>query len=183
MSAFTKEEQEVSNLDWYAIDRDGRIGQFATAGHRLLPPSFASNKEMTEKLSAYFESHPFKFGNYTICPDLKKNNLKFTNSKISTKTGIKTIDEKMRNQLFDEMIQDGKQLGFFRNMSSKGLYTYDSNSFEYPSLHYFRVALPKKELRLEDLPEDLKFILRDLRLFEINFAESSLISEKITDKL
>lgn len=183
MTAFDEDEQLCSDLDWYAIDRDGRIGQFATAGHRLLPISFASNKEVTEKLSAYFENYPFKFGNYIICPDLKRNNLKFTNSNISTKTGIKIIDEKLRDQLFDEMIQDERQLGFFRNMSSKGLYTYDSNSFEYSSLNYFRVALPKKELKLDDLPQDIKFILQDLRLSEISFAENSLISEKITDNL
>ena len=183
MTTFDKDEQLYSDLDWYAIDRDGRIGQFATAGHRLMPPSFAANKEMTEKLSAYFENHPYKFGNYTICPDFKKNNLKFTASKISTKTGIKVIDEKMRNQLFDEMIGDERQLGFFKKMSSKGLYTYDSNSFEYPSLNYFRVALPKEELKLDDLPQDIKFILQDLRLSEISFVESSLISEKITDVL
>ncbi len=115
MTAFTEEEQEVSDLDWYAIDRDGKIGQFATAGHRLLPPSFASNKEMTEKLSAYFENYPFKFGKHNICPDLKKNNLKFTNSSISNRTGIKIIDDKMRDKLFDEMIRDERQLGFFRN--------------------------------------------------------------------
>lgn len=183
MTAFDEDEQLYSDLDWYAIDRDGRLGQFATAGHRLLPPSFASNKEMTEKLSAYFENYPYKFGNYTICSDLKKNNLKFTASKISTITGIKTIDERMRNQLFDEMVGDERQLGFFRKMSSRGLYTYDSNSFEYSSLNYFRVAIPKEELRLDDLPQDIKSILQKLRLPEISFAESSLISENITDKL
>lgn len=183
MTAFDEDEQLYSDLDWYAVDRDGRIGQFSTAGHRLLPPSFASNKEMTEKLSEYFERLPFKYGNYIICHDFKRNNLKFTNSKISTKTGIKIIDEKMRNQLFDEMIQDEKQLGFFRNMSSRGLYTYDSNSFEYSSLNYFRVTIPKNELKFDDLSQEIKSLLENLRLSEISFAKDSLISENITDSL
>lgn len=183
MTAFDEDEQLYSDLDWYAIDRDGRLGQFSTAGHRFLPPSFAANKEMTEKLSAYFENCPYKFGNYAICPDLKENNLKFTNSSISTGTGIKVIDEKMRNQLFNEMISDERQLGFFRKMSSRGLYAYDSNSFEYSSLNYFRVTIPKEELKIDDLPQDIKSILQKLRLPEISFAESSLISENTTDKL
>lgn len=183
MTAFDEDEQLYSDLDWYAIDRDERLGQFSTAGHRLLPPSFAANKEMTDKLSEFFENLPFKYGNYTICPALRRNNLDFTASKISLITGVKTIDERMRDELFNEMINDEKQLGFFRKMSSRGLYTYDSNSFAYQSLNYFRVTLPKEELRLRDLPQDIKSILQKLRIPEISFAESSLISENITDKL
>ena len=75
MTAFDEDEQLYSDLDWYAIDRDERIGQFSTAGHRLLPPSFAANREMTDKLSDYFEGLPFGERDFLICPNLKKNSL------------------------------------------------------------------------------------------------------------
>lgn len=186
MAAFTEDEQWESDLDWYAIDRDERIGQFLTAGHRLLPPSFGSNKEMTEQLSDYFESLPFDKTSFIICPNFKKNDLMHKDTKILTVTGLLIdIDENMSNKLIDDWIARSDELSHFgMRMASRGLYSYDSNTMAHKNFRpYYRFAIPKKELRLNDLPQAIKAILENLRMPEISFAEASLIPVEITDRL
>lgn len=170
MTAFDEDEQLYSDLDWYAIDRDGRVGQFLTAGNRLLPPSFASNREMTEKLSDYFESLPFGEKDYFICPNLKKNSLAHKNMSVfSAEFQMTTFDLAKH---------------FSKRMASRGLFSYDSNTLNHSNYKdYFRFAIPKQELKLDDLPDEIKIILENYRLPQINFAEDDLISDKITDSL
>ena len=167
---FEDDEQWYSDLDWYAIDRNESIGQFSTAGHRLLPPSFASNKEMTEKLSNYFESLTFGDKNFLICPDLKKNACAFKD---------------MTNISFEAAMQiNDTSKHFAKRMASRGLFSYDSNTMWSPDDRtYFRFAIPKQELKLDELPQDIKIILERFRLVKVSFAEDTLISEEITDKL
>lgn len=186
MSAFTEDEQWHSDLDWYAIDRDGRIGQFLTAGNRLLPPSFASNKEMTEQLSDYFENLAFEKNSFIICPNFKKNSLTHKGTRILTETGtLVDVSENMSNKLIDDWIAKTDELSHFgMRMASGGLYSYDSNTMTHQNFRdYFRFALPKTELRLNDLPQDIRAILESLRMPEVSFADSSLIPTEITDSL
>lgn len=72
MTAFDEDEQLYSDLDWYAIDRAGRLGQFSTAGHRLLPPSFAANKEMTKNSLRILKIVPINLGTMISVQTSKK---------------------------------------------------------------------------------------------------------------
>lgn len=169
MTAFDEDEQLYSDLDWYAIDRDGNIGQFSTAGHRLLPVSFASNKEMTEKLSNYFESLSFGERDFFICPSLKNNSLALKN---------------MFNLSFEAKQMSDISKHFGKRMASRGLFSYDSNTMWNPKYKsYFRFAIPKQELKIDHLPHEIKAILENFRLSQISFAEADLISDEITDNL
>ena len=170
MTVFTEFEQWEFDLDWYAIDRDENIGQFSTAGHRLLPPSFASNKEMTKKLSNYFESLPFGERDFFICPNLKKNSLAHKD--------MSDFSAEFQMTTFDLAKHFGKR------MASRGLFSYDSNTMWNSSYKdYFRYAIPKQKLKLDDLPYEIKIILEKFRLSQINFTEDDLILDKITDNL
>jgi hypothetical protein len=158
MTAFTEDEQWDSDLDWFAIDRDGKIGHFTSVGWRLLPPSIASSKENLGKIFDYFDQMEIKNG-YLVCPNLQTH---------LAKLSIDTFDKYVRS---------------FAEMSSRGLYSYDSYDYSHDNRPYFRVTIPKSELRLDDLPQDIKDILENLGMNEISFAEDSVIPEELTNKL
>ena len=160
MTAFTEDEQEYGDLDWYAVDEQGNVGEFLTGGHRLLPPSFASNKEISETLSDYFGNLPFEEGDFTFCPNLEKN-----------------MRELKAGEINERFMPSSQK------MAARGLYSYDSDSYVYKERPYFRVALPKKALKLAELPPEIRVILESLKIKGINFVEDSLISEEITNKL
>lgn len=159
MDPFTEIEQEVTDLTWYAIDAEGRIGHFTTGGSMLLPPSITESKEVLERINTYFCTLPiFRESNYVVCPDLTTH-----------------IDKRLITDMNGYVKPSAE-------MSARGLYSYDNHptSNERP---YFRVTIPKTELQLKNLPEDIKSILQSLRMNEINFAQDSVITKEITDKL
>jgi hypothetical protein len=68
-------------------------------------------------------------------------------------------------------------------MSSRGLYAYDSYTEGYKERPYFRVSLPRRELNFAALPQNHREILKFLRMTEISFKEDFLINEEIVAKL
>jgi hypothetical protein len=159
MTAFNEFEQLDYDLDWFAVDKDGKVGHFTTGGFQFLPPSVAKSKENLEEVSDFVKGLVIIEGNYATCPDLLKH------------LDIKTV------------VSFEKYIKLFSEMSSKGLYSYDSYSFDYQQRPYFRVTIPQTELLLDDLPQNIKNILEELRMPEISFAEKSFISEEIVSKL
>jgi hypothetical protein len=159
MAAFTKDEQWDHNYEIFLVDKDGRLGRFDHVGWRLLPPTIAKSKEDWERVVAYFDSLETEAENYNICPDLLKH------------LDINNVVN------FDEYVK------VYGEISSKGLYSYDSYGDSFKERPYFRVTFPKSELFLEDLPKEIGNILEDLKMFEVSFADKSLISEEIVRKL
>lgn len=160
MTAFTQDEQWYSDLDWYAVDKQGNIAQFLTGGHRLLPPSFSLDRELSEKLTDYFDNLPFTEGDFVFCPNLERN--------------MRDFEANRMNKNF---------MHFSKKMAAKGLFSFDSDSDANKDRPYFRVTLPKQALKLTDLPQDIKAILNNLKFIEISFIEDSIIPEEITNKL
>ena len=159
MTAFTEEEQWSSDLDWFAIDKHGKIVHFTSVGWRLLPPSIAESKENLEKVFDYFDKLNFSENHFEICPDLQNHLVK------------------------DKIVDFDRYKKSFAAMASRGLYSYDSYGQSHKERPYFRVAIPKRELTLNDLPQDIKSIIESLKILEVSFAENPLISEEIVDKL
>jgi hypothetical protein len=156
---FTEDEQWDHNYKFFVIDKYGKIAQFEHVGFRLLPQKIAKSKENWDRLFNYFRNLNKITEKYEICPDLDKH---------LDKDNVKNIE------LY---VQDVSQV------SLKGLYSYDSYDYGFAERPYFRVTIPKNELALDDLPEEIKNILKDLRLDKISFAETSLIPEKIVSRL
>lgn len=67
-------------------------------------------------------------------------------------------------------------------VSKKGLYSYDSPP-AYTKRPYIRVTLPKNELKLNDLPENIKDIIKVFKFNSINFAQDSEIPEDVINTL
>ena len=151
MTAFTESEQWDNDYNLFLIDNQGKIALLSHFGWRALPPTIAKSKENLEKLDNYFLQLNNSKEGYSVCPDLKKH--------LDTKT----------------IADFGKYISYFGDLSSKGIYTYDSYDFSLTERPYYRVAIPKKELTINDLPEDIRSILEDLELYQIDFSETSLI--------
>ena len=49
-----QQEEFTRDWDWYAVDQDGHVGHFTTAGFRALPKSVRQDREAAEALSGYF---------------------------------------------------------------------------------------------------------------------------------
>ena len=131
MASLSEIEQFTSDLDWYAVDRDGWIGQFLTAG-ALLPGSLASDKESFDQLSTYFDSLP-ESGESIFCPKFVVH---------------------CRGHHVSQDPAD--QMPFAQSMSRRGLYSFDRNDNED---FYYRVAIPSQRLNIADLPGPIARIL------------------------
>jgi hypothetical protein len=161
MVAFTENEQKDFDLSWYAIDADGKIAHFLTGGFRLLPPSIAKSKENLEKLDNYFNDLPdLQEANFVVCPYLKSR-----------------LDES------DLPLGWNGYIKLFAEMSAKGLYAYDYPYNPGKGHPFIRVTTPKKQLTIEDLPDEIKNLLVTLRLSEIKFSRSDSIPEAVTKHL
>ena len=115
MTAFTEDEQWHNDLDWFAVDKDGRIGHFANVGHRLLPPGIGKSREDLSLLVSYFEAIEPSNG-FSLCPHLQSQ--------------LKLI--KINN--FAAYIKS------FSEMSKRGLFSYDSFDWTHKERPFYRVT-------------------------------------------
>lgn len=121
----------------------------------VVTANIAKSKENWKKVSEYFENLQINYENYEVCSDL-----------------LKYLDLKSVVN-FEEYIK------FYGEISSKGIYSYDSYDFSKQERPYFKVTIPQNDLLFENLPQDIKAILEDLKLPETNFAKHSLISDEV----
>ena len=159
MTPFTRDEQWDHNYDLFIADSDGRIGHFSHIGFRLLPPSIARSKESWERLFNYFDNLPAVKNDYWVCPDLS---IHLNNNYLGD---------------FDEYLEPSAK------MSSRGLYSFDSYDYSLKERPYFRVTIPKNELRFSNLPKEIKQVMTVIKSNEISFAHNSVISENIISTL
>lgn len=48
------EQEFTRDWDWYAVDQDGHLGHFTSAGLRTLPKSVKNDREAAELIARYF---------------------------------------------------------------------------------------------------------------------------------
>lgn len=154
MSEYSEEEQLTQDLDWFAVDAANRIGHFSTAGFRLLPKWIASNKEDLAKIYSYFIGLPVRRRSCHL------------NENLSAHVSWKITRE---------------YKGHYEGMASRGMYSFDGHarsSYAFGSPPYFKVASPKRELLLEEMPVAIRVLL--LRgVIPAIFAEVETVSEGI----
>lgn len=154
MTAFSEQEQYYSDLDWFAVDKDGKIGHFTTGGDKLLPPTISSSKENWKKLLNYFEQLEAIY-EFEKSPDLEKH---------LSQLSFKSLD---------------KFLESYKSMSSRGLYSFNSYPSNFDKNPYFLVTFPKIELTFESLPGEIRLILQNQRLKDVSFDKTFLIQEEV----
>lgn len=150
MTYFNEEELETLDIDWVAVDSVGNIGNFCSAGIGFLPQSILSSKENSIFVGDYIDS-------LSICsePVLVESFL--------------TKHEKA----------NVVQLKYFLDIASKGVYAFDACCVNGKFKGYRPIAIPKKPLKLDVLPEDVKVCISKAILRGHAFDESLLINQEM----
>ena len=151
--SYTEADIDVFDIDWFAIDLDGFIGHFASAG-KVIPASVASSKVDNEELNHYFRE---------VCPPSSK----YFNSPALSKfiTFFSPSDE-------DRHLRDS------RIISSRGVFSYDTRVEEKLDCTFFGLTFPESPrsidrvpIRIADLLNRTKFNGLFKREFEIDIRE------------
>jgi hypothetical protein len=115
-------EMFATDFDWYAVDRDGCIGHFTTAGVQRLPESLRHSRSILSMLDTFFDNQPPR-GTASLTPGLES-----------------------------ERGANGRPLDWssFLGMAARGLYSYDTEYG--PTADYYRAATPERPLSILELP-------------------------------
>jgi hypothetical protein len=128
----TEREEFSRDWDWYAVDQDGHLGHFTSAGMRVLPKSVREDREAIERIEHYFfEQAPVR-GGWSVPVDVGP-----------VRGGLKKVES-------------GRYLKDFALMASKGLYSFDTDLIRGQEGRYFLVAIPERVLEIDDLPPDIR---------------------------
>jgi hypothetical protein len=136
MTTISDIDEEVTDIDWFALDQEGFIGHFASGGFGGLPRSVAASKEDLEKVFSYFKNQPL---NATAASPSSK-----------ALASVATKDEKGKAKFFKSYLE----------MASRGLYSFNFVIIGKRPAPYYLVARPAKPLHVNDLPDAIKTILR-----------------------
>jgi hypothetical protein len=137
--AYTHEMLEYLDIDWFAIDHNGYVLQFASMGG-IIPNSIIEYDEDNKYAKKFFKQVLKGYTEYIINPHLN---------------------------MFEKFYTD-KQLEQYSesaaSFSKKGMYSFyktDINVFD--DKHYHLVTSPKSPLHMKDLPSDIQVILERTR--------------------
>jgi hypothetical protein len=50
------EDQEVTDFDWFAVDKDGRVGHFTTGGDGVFPRTVAASSDELQFITDFFQN-------------------------------------------------------------------------------------------------------------------------------
>jgi hypothetical protein len=148
----SKQVQEGRDFDWFAVDDEGRIGHFTTAGFKYLPNSVSNSAEDLEHVTTYFKDIALKRGGYKV------------DSQLITEVPDWKDEE-----------HEVQYLASFVGMAEKGLYSYDIHTYVAPGLAYFRVAIPVSPINVYELPTDVRKIVQRTKLQGIRFHSTPKI--------
>jgi hypothetical protein len=122
------QEEFTRDWDWYAVDQDGHVGHFTSAGVRVLPKSVRQDRETTETIARYFFEQAPVVGKWSVGPEAE------------AECGG------WQKQGFERYIRD------FALMSSNGLFSFNSDLSRTEKGRYYLVAIPERPLLLNNLP-------------------------------
>ena len=151
-----EQEEFTRDWDWYAVDQDGRIGHFTSAGMRVLPKSVRQDRETTELIARYFFEQVPVVGKWAVRPEAEGD------------------CGGWKRHGFERFIRD------FALMASKGLFSFDTDPlFRTEKGRYYLVAVPQRVLLLNELPQDIGRLLSRIRV-PLRFTECPYIQESTT---
>jgi hypothetical protein len=134
VTAITAEEQSYIDFDWFCVDEAGYIGHFTTAGYKMLPPSVAQSAEDLKFVTAFFESEVSAGRGYSVDPELAA-------------------------EVSSPECSSERYLRSFVAMADRGLFSFDIASHLERESQYFRVVLPNRPLKFDELPKQVQQIL------------------------
>ena len=144
-------DEETQDLDWFALDKEGAVGHFATGGFGALPRSVASSLEDLKKITEYFRSQ---------------------HAPIASPIVSRVIDSHI--SLKDEGVMT-RYLEDYMKMASRGLFSFDYLRTGTRPRGYFEVAKPSTPLHSTSLPQEIRQILEKTVLDGISFSTADEI--------
>lgn len=149
-------EEFTRDWDWYACDREGHIGHFATAGLRGLPRSVKQDRDALERVGRYLSEERKEW------------------SECSFRAGVEADAGSWK----DTVARD-RYLRSFIQAARRGMFSYNTEMRRGSDAKYYLVAKPDKPLRTSDLPPDIGAVLSKT-LSPISFAVREYITEAET---
>lgn len=134
MARIDESEEFGRDWDWFAVDLDGNIGHFTIAGLRALPETILRDQDAAERLIRYFDER-------------------------ATTTGFSV---RATAEVDSGGWGTGGQERFIRSfaeMSSKGLFSFNTEMIHGPDARYHLVTRPDHPLRIEDVPDEIQKVL------------------------
>ena len=129
------DEEFTRDWDWYALDQDGHIGHFTSAGMRTLPKSVKNDRETTEAIARYFFKQAPIIGGWSVRAEAEKD------------------CGGWEKQGFDRYVRD------FALMATKGLFSFDTDLIHGEGGRYYLVAIPERPLNVKDLPVNIRALV------------------------
>ena len=136
-------DEEVADYDWFAVDKEGRVGHFTTGGVGTLPRTVAASSDDLHVITEFF-----------------RNTLPS-----STEARLAPNAQAAANSM-DSEAAVGRRFQDFVQMASRGLYSFDHayaldcpNHRTRPCPLYYRIAIPSNPLHVIDLPMKVQTIL------------------------
>lgn len=136
MTVIIRDEEEFTrDWDWYAVDQDGHIGHFTSAGTRTLPKSVKNDREATETIARYFFEQAPIIGGWSVRAE----------AEMDCGGWVK--------QGFERYVRD------FALMATKGLFSFNTDLIHGDEGRYYLVAIPERPLHINDLPPNIRALV------------------------
>jgi hypothetical protein len=149
-------DEEVTDYDWFAVDKGGRIGHFTTGGIGTLPRSVVASSSDLRDVTDFFR---------TTLPTSTQAHL--------APKAQEAAEAMEREAVVKRRFRD------FVMMAGRGLYSFDhSYALDCPNLRvrprplYYRIAIPVRPVYLSDLPAEIQAILVRTTLADVDFSRS-----------
>ena len=134
----SKIDQEILDINWFAVDATGCIAHFSSDGGQL-PSSVSESSEDNTMLTSYFEHAPILSSEYHI------------NKNLELSEYVKTSE------------QQARCFKSFADFSMRGLFSFSRNlSNDHKIIihtNYDRITSPALRIHLTDLPNHLQILI------------------------
>jgi len=161
-------DEQVYDYDWFALDKHGRVGHFATGGFATLPRSVAASSEDLALVADFFNSLPF-VTEASLAPPAQK----------AAKS--KSWRQQWLGPPMDAQAAAAHCFQDFVQMARRGLYSFDhayALGFHWgtrPCPDYDRIAIPARPIHLTDLPREIQAVLTRTVLPDADFAQDDAV--------
>lgn len=147
-----QQEEFTRDWDWYAVDENGHVGHFTSAGLRSLPRSMKQDQEAVESLREYFFKTAPVTGPFRV--------------RLESESDCGGWEKQGRERYLPDFVL----------MASKGLFSFDTSVRRGPSTDYFLVACPECPLTVANVPTEIRSLLlrtlSTLRFAGVNYVPS-----------
>lgn len=156
MPSIDQSEEFDRDWDWFALDLNGHIGHFTTAGLRQLPETVRADREAAVKLVQYFQA-----------------------TSQATECIVREEAESDAGGWGENGME--RYVRSFADMSRRGLFSYDTQMFHGSSACYYLVTKPAEPLTVKAIPQEIRTLLERTRA-SLRFDQTVYVPEVETSK-